>query len=492
IDNQIKYEFDYVLQLRYEIESKEKPEPLDQIALFQQMAQQGMIANEYVGHTENQKTPVTMQMMISKQEFEELKDRATSKNPIVFDDKNIPELPKRLSQFVNLYLKKTLQKKSEHATLHDIRISVNEAPATHAKEIVDIRQNILKLLVGDAALGLSYFKGLNAGLEASAKLFSYIAPILKNGGLKKNKNAFQSALLRYQEWFLDDFAPKKVKEVAQYSTWQINGAWNLMRSLRFSKVSSFIEYDHDPKYLIADHLNRQAQKEGVAIHLNPYPHRPYDPEIRIWELGYVPLDYSSKKIKKIFTDYATPYKAAPFQLTRELQKPLADTALSLIGLGKLVGGMVTLDPKTMEDGAASFARGALGLATFPAAWIIKPITKGISTAIFGYQKIEENTGIQELVQKGKNLLHKESDLSVEETIRIKHICFDLNRKFNTSIKKGQATDIKQMEEFRQINILRESTDKRQFEKYFSLFALSHPEPVSPLTQRKWISSKSIQ
>ncbi len=47
-----------------------------------------------------------------------------------------------------------------------MRISSNEAPATYAKEPVYFYQGVPVQLCGDAALGLSYFKGLNAGIES--------------------------------------------------------------------------------------------------------------------------------------------------------------------------------------------------------------------------------------------------------------------------------------------------------------------------------------
>ncbi len=489
-DNQIKHEFDFVLQLRYDIVNEEKPQPLKSMAFFQQMARDGMIANEYVGKTENKVTPVTMQMMISKEEYK-LLEQYTSKKPLKFDHKNIPKLPKRLSEFVGRYLVKTLQQKS--VQLSDIKISVNEAPATHAKKLVHkTSTGAPALLVGDAALGLSYFKGLNAGFESLATLFTLTGPSLESG-LKDNKEAFNNALLKYQQWFLNSFAPRKVKEVESYSTWRINAAWNLMRTLRFTKLSSRVEHDNDPKYLIADYLNRQATAAaGKKINWDPYPHRPYNPEISLWTLDFIPYEYSVKKTIKIFTDYFTPYKAFSFQFKRDLRQPLADLALMGIGVVKFFGGIIALQPKFIGDGTLSFIRGALSLVTL--GWLIKPFTKIIATAVIGPHKIEENDGLQLLVKKGRLLLDskendfqilvqhpknkdslvlqetKEAKLSVENITRVKHICFDINRKFNNSLKKGQLTAVSEIKEIEQFNIMREGSVKSDFESYFSLFA----------------------
>lgn len=496
--NQVKHDFDYVLQLRYDVSSEKKPKPLKPVKFFQNMAKNGMIADEYVGQTENKVTPVTMQMMISKQEFEALK-QYTSKAPLVFDRETVSKLPQRLSKFVNEYLRTATQD-----TLSDIKISVNEAPATHAKKLVHRTNNVPAFLVGDAALGLSYFKGLNAGLESVGKLFSFIGPVLQEG-LKGNKQALSEALLQYQQWFLGSFAPRKIKEVERYSTWRINAAWNLMRGLSMTKYASRIEYDYDPKYLITDYLANQATTQNYSVKLEPFPHRPYYPEISIWELDYVPLQYSAKQILKIATDYFTPYKSFNFQFKRELQRPLGDLALIGIGLVKLLGGFFTLNPKIAADGLLTLIRGALGFATFPLGWVVKPITKGIATAFFGKPNIEDNTGIQRLVKQGCNLIHpaenlmgvfesqssividpnpaeeKGSQLSLESATKIKHICFDLNRKFNKSLKKGQSTQIPELKEIERFNKMRESRNKVDFENYFALFA-KKPATASELVE----------
>jgi hypothetical protein len=180
-----------------------------------------LIANEYVGHFDNAKNPVTMQMMISKEDFLALQS-ATSKDPIkpfsAEKQKDNPSLPRHLEAFIYKYLADKIKDTQDANQLLDktsIRISVNEAPATHAKQVVNQHGKARVVLKGDAALGLSYFKGLNAGLEASARFLSTMSSSIQDSF--KNKEKMDKSLHEYQNWFLKDFSPKKVKEVDNYS-----------------------------------------------------------------------------------------------------------------------------------------------------------------------------------------------------------------------------------------------------------------------------------
>src|SRR6185437_13543511 len=103
--------------------------------------------------------------------------------------------------------------------------------------------------------------GLNAGIEAAAQFFSLTGPIIKQG-LKSNKKGLIDALMNYQTWFVKDFAPKKVKEVAEYSTWRIRSVMRLMESMHSMKMSSVARHEYDPKELITDYFEQQANSLG--------------------------------------------------------------------------------------------------------------------------------------------------------------------------------------------------------------------------------------
>ena len=203
-ENQVKYEFDYILQMRYAIEGEQKAPSVENQFFYQQLFRKGLVANEYVGHFEKGQTPVTMQMMISREDYLHLKT-ATSKNPLrpfLGTHSSILALPEKLRSFISYYLQNRISSTANKYSIDkaSIRISVNETPATHAKNIVCSREQARVLLAGDAALGLSYFKGLNAGVEASAQFFTILEPAIQNGF--QDQARFDTLLSHYQQWFL--------------------------------------------------------------------------------------------------------------------------------------------------------------------------------------------------------------------------------------------------------------------------------------------------
>lgn len=167
--NQIKHEFDYVLQCRFEIQGNKKSSKISPARFFQVMLRYGLIANEYVGPHENGKTPVTMQLMLTKEQFNALENLKAKhpKRPFMTQDQVnalgeeilLPQeqLPAPVQSFVNHYLKlKTEVLAREHSQIdaQSIKISVNEAPATHAKQIfVALPNQTHAVLVGDARFG---------------------------------------------------------------------------------------------------------------------------------------------------------------------------------------------------------------------------------------------------------------------------------------------------------------------------------------------------
>lgn len=482
--NQVKHEFDFVLQLRFEINGEEKAQGIRTKAFYQQMARKGLIANEYVGHFDQGKTPVTMQMMISKEDFL-LLQKATSKNPLkpyakagaTENQPGVPELPPHLKSFLTAYLNYKIADTTDAGQIIDkesVRISVNEAPATHAKKVVTNHGQARVVLKGDSALGLSYFKGLNAGLEASARFLSMMTDSIQDSF--NDTQAMDRQLDKYQTWFLTDFSPKKVREVGQYSFWQIRSFMKTMRIIRGFKNASVVDHDEnmDPaikdyfNHYIKDPLNRNSDQRW-----HPFPHREYD-VVRFGEFDYVPLKHTAKKIAKIFADYFKPYKSNA-QLSQDFKQPLVGVANLLIGLVKTLGGIFTFNLWSIADGLFNMARGAIELVTTPLTWFIKPVTRTVATLIHGgYKKIEENAGIITLAQYGQDYLTKidESALKSDKTIyELLAVCNDIHRKFDKSVDRGQASELG-VEEYSSYSEIRADTtlDRKKLSHYFTLFA----------------------
>lgn len=508
-NNQVKIEFDYVLQLRYEIQGNKKAEKISGIGFYDNMARRGLIANEYIGKYDEEKktTPVTMQMMISREAFLRLK-KATSKNPLKpyadmkgdNDSKNeansvsdckLRDIPDDIRGFVNDYLMHKVKFSGEDTIdSHSVRISVNEAPAVYAKQPVYMHHDVPMTLVGDAGLALSYFKGLNAGIEAAAKFFTLLSHVIKNNQLV-NKEIVQKNLDKYAEWFLNDFAPKKLKEVESYSTWQIRSVMRVMETVNASSRFSMGEYFVGDDDILKNYFTLMASNppSGNFLKKNLYPHRAYDP-IKPGQLAYVPIMHTLTKMGKLFHDYIKPYKSG-YQLRQDFKQPLVGAINLLRGIAKMLGGIFTLNIKLFGDGVLTAIRGSLEIATTPLAWIVKPLTRGIATLITNHPKVENNSGMKRVAKQGLSLVQQitsesSDSLKPEEKYRLFAISNDLHRKFHKSLSRRQHSNIG-LEEQRVFAKLQsnaatatEAMNSENLIQYFSLFAESKRQTASSL------------
>lgn len=476
-DNQVKYEFDYVLQMRYEIDGPQKAANVDKQYFYQQVLRKGLVANEYVGQFAQGKTPITLQMMISREDFLRLQS-AKSNTPLKPFADTPPEvtLPTKLQSFITYYLQNRIAclPKNYSINQQNIRISVNEAPATHAKQIVTQHGNARVILVGDAALGLSYFKGLNAGIEAMTQFFTLLKPAIQDGF--HNIQLVDNLLNRYQQWFLQQFAPRKIKEVANYSFWQIRSLMEITRTTQRTFNASVADYDENFAPSIQDYFDHYSEdllnrNRALNNAWNPFPHRAY-PIAQFAQWSYVPLQYTGKKIFKLFADYVKPYKSQQ-HIIQDFKQPLVGLGNMIIGLGKILVGIWSLQGWLCLDGLCTVIRGLLELITTPLTWLIKPICRTLATYFHGhYKQIEDNTQLQSIAQQGQAYLNSAENLHDPETIiNLLAFCNDLHRKFTKQCARGQSTMI-ELEECTQYASIRSGhvLDQQKLNGYFSLFS----------------------
>jgi 2-polyprenyl-6-methoxyphenol hydroxylase-like FAD-dependent oxidoreductase len=487
--NQVKHEFDYALQLRYDIVGDDKASSVNTIPFLQMMARCNLIAHEHVGHFADGKSPVTMQIIISKQNYKQL-EPAKSKTPVKLfrnestalstHDLTYDDIPEDLKRFIDKYIEEKIKSCQKHGDTIDktsIRISVNELPATHAKQIFNNKPTPV-LLAGDAALGLSYFKGLNAGLEATAKFFSLIGPAIEEERFFNNKQYLLDSLNEYQTWFLKDFAPKKIAEVANYSTWQVRLPKTAMKVAFKIKGASFDESENMPTDVYKDALAFQTQPHPLTT-LNDdskwrlFPHRKYDP-VKLGQFDYVAIRHSLRKIAKLFIDYFKPYKSLS-QHSQDYKQPLVGTVNVFSGVVKIVAGLFGFNLSRFSDGIFSLLRGVIEIITTPLTWLIKPITRSVAGKIHGRVKIEENSGIRKVAKYAHKYLdkvEKNSHLDDKATYKLFQLSNDLHRKYEKAIKRGQTcTGIGRLEEISAFNAIREDDKLNRviLRKYFSLF-----------------------
>lgn len=493
-DNQIKHPFDYVMQVRFEIAGDGRAAVIGSVDFYQQMARQGLIASEYVGRYDEEKgtTPVTMQLMIDKRAFDALQN-ATSKDPLLPfapEKKNgmtMTEVPQQYQQFVNRYLTEKIKsagEKSFELNRDSIRISVNEAPATHAEQVKYTFKGIPVLLVGDAGLGLSYFKGLNAGIESTAQLFTSVADAVRDA---LNIDKMQQGLQQYQNWFTS-FAAKKIQEVKSYSTWRIRAAMRVIKVVQGFKNASMVEDEADLNPVLTDYFNLvDGLKQGEQAAFRLYPHRSYDP-VKLGQYSHVPVIHSLKKIWKLFEDYKNPYKGW-YQVRQDFAQPLVGIVNAFSGSVKIIGAVFTLNGKRLADGLFTLTRGVLELATTPWAWTVKPLFRGLVSVFSPPVLIEKGSCMQTLASLGHKKLDAhdfDDDFIPTELYAVKAVCNDLHRKFQKADRRDQRS-LNKEEEKKRWDAMEKSgpyVSSESARQYFSLFrpaAKSQEQEVSGLS-----------
>ncbi|CDZ76034.1 ubiquinone biosynthesis hydroxylase, UbiH/UbiF/VisC/COQ6 family [Legionella massiliensis] len=484
--NQEKHEVDFAMQIRYEIDGDAEHSMDSTARFYQALARQGLIATEQIGRPSETtgKTPVTVQLIIPKEDYEKL-TAATAKKPLrPFAHENresaeneepsltFNEVPAHLQKYITSYFAdKVRATNSASPRLGDIRISVNELPASRARQTVAHFDGVDVGLNGDSALGLSYFKGLNAGLEALAMFFTLLKPAIKQG--LTDKKLLEKKMDEYQNWF-SPYADKKVEEVKQYSTFKVRSGMKLIKVVQGFKNASHWHIEGDERPVIETYhrlLAKAGADERVAF--IPYPHRSYDPNIRLGQFAYIPISYTLKKIAKLFIDYFKPYKG-DYQFYDDFKQPFSGLNNTGMGIVKIIAGIFTLNIPRFGDGIFTLLRGVIELATTPLAWFVKPFTRGFVSFFFDEPKIEEGRGIQKLVELGEQLLSEQSDddFSLVKMQNLLGVCNDLHRKYDKGQQRERFSDIDKQKETKSITELTDTSQpltRQRFSDYLSLF-----------------------
>jgi len=479
--NQIRYEVDFALQLRFEINGNEE-QSWEQIVSFQQrLARNGLVATEQVGRVdEHGKAPVTLQIIIPKKDYESLREIATASAPITpfAGTQNNRQVPEYLKNFINEYLAERIKLLPKKAKIDpkSVSISVNELPAIKARHVVAQNDAYFVSLNGDAGLALSYFIGLKAGHEALAHYFTLMKASIENGLV--DKSLIKQAFYNYQQWF-SPFAAKKVEKVKQFSVFRVKSATRLLKITRSIKGFSRPAPPITQENVINTYFHfLNSGTNGDYLIWNPYPHRSYDPNIILGQFSYVPLSYSFKKIGKLFVDFFKPYKGI-YQVKQDFKQPVIGLINVAIGLIKIIAGLASLNIYRVGDGFLCLIHGAVALGTTPLTWFLKPITRGLITWFSPPKKIETNQGIQKLIRMGERLLDEEDDtFSVIREKELLGICNDLHRKYHKSLRLGECTEINADEEIKQMEQLTEdqktSVSRQHIASYFNLFSKKKP------------------
>lgn len=406
-------EIDFVMQVRFTIEpmdainqSTKKPPNMRIRELAQIMLEHENIMQEFIGSPSDQDTTQgTMQFMLTKEQYEEL-ESWTSKNPYKYLENNLSNSvnpPTNVMALVDHYLYKKHKQLVQSGFKFDIgsiSLSVNEAPVTRAKEFLKREYAKSIMLVGDASLGLSYFKGLNAGIEAASKWVQLV----------NKKDLFSDSWHKdYQCWFRR-FQKNKKKEVRKYSHYRV----------KLPKVSVAVAGSSMTKHTRPYNINILKTTDQ-----NYYTYRDYDP-LSPYDF-YIPIQHSFKKAKKVWVDLFQPYKTGK-GILNSLLIPFEGISVLLRGIGKMTTAQALygFSFKEFQSGAGMALWGITYVVATPFALATMPF-RIARTASFGWKKYSENRGFKQLINLYKSEKNENTKKIIAEDLYRKVIKYSKNR-----------------------------------------------------------------
>jgi len=180
------YPLQHIVEIKYEVEGKTAP--LTTAENFRINKQLDGMVFEYVGREKNGKTPVTLRFFIDENTYRALPD-AGFKNPLGLDD---PRLPENLAQDIEAYMAERSNITKERPCRDSAKIGKLVLSLYRARKFAVKHGNKSWFLAGDAAMGVPYFRSLNAGMIISSQLgYILTRKHLPDAGKRAAYNAVQ-------------------------------------------------------------------------------------------------------------------------------------------------------------------------------------------------------------------------------------------------------------------------------------------------------------
>lgn len=208
----IEQPLQHLIEMKYQVQG-----PVDTSRGKKIRARMEHLAFDHVGRSRDGKTPATLRLFVPEEVYRELPD-ASFKAPIGLRH---PRLPEAVRADLTMYLTERHTSHGEAICEEDIKLSklilsIYAAP-TFARAVDDKSW----FLVGDAAMGVPYFRALNSGLILGSRLAQILLPP------QSWAQSFQASPLvrynRYRPWHVrTEFALARAKDtgVQAYARWR--------------------------------------------------------------------------------------------------------------------------------------------------------------------------------------------------------------------------------------------------------------------------------
>lgn len=151
----------YIVEIKYQVKGKaQKGNVLKTNKILNNMA------FEYVGKEKNGMSPVTLRFFLKKSDYENLPN-ASFKEPLSIDS---PILPTSLKKDIEAYLSMRSNKYGEEYCKDSGKLTKLILSLYVAKKFTVKKDKKAWFLVGDAAMGVPYFRALNSGMILGSRL----------------------------------------------------------------------------------------------------------------------------------------------------------------------------------------------------------------------------------------------------------------------------------------------------------------------------------
>ena len=168
-----EYPLQYIIEVKYQVKGQTQ-----RSNNYKNNQQLRHMAFEYVGKEKNGMTPITVRFFLDEATYNAL-PAASFKSPLSIDS---PDLPQKLKEDIHTYMNIRSEEKNyckNSGKLTKLTLSLYSATQFAIK-----RDDKAWFLVGDAAMGVPYFRALNCGLILGSRL----AQILSDKIIKTSLN----------------------------------------------------------------------------------------------------------------------------------------------------------------------------------------------------------------------------------------------------------------------------------------------------------------
>jgi 2-polyprenyl-6-methoxyphenol hydroxylase-like FAD-dependent oxidoreductase len=245
------------------------------------------LANENVSKMKDGKTTISLQILIDQTTYDRLKNSATFKNPIRIFANGQSDVPANLVSDIKSLMGVRVINHQSRFDPASVRLSVTDIPQHYNDSILELRNGKFLVLLGDAAMGLSFFKSANAGLKSANKFAKIVAD-----NWNKVENPRQGSV---DDAFLAMARNTVAGETLSLPVDYTNTACILVNSILRSRVRLFEEDPTNINCPLITEFDTDAGIAGDAAHKKAqlisatYPLHDY----AIWA-----NEYAEEKIKK--------------------------------------------------------------------------------------------------------------------------------------------------------------------------------------------------